>query len=405
MVVVSVTAQQLRIDESEGMVNISPKKERTFLEENERVAFRRQSGGYVWISDIEHVIDEKTGQVYLADAEKPYYLCGDTIPGGTFFELFPYHYYDKEEEEILGGRINYRLIIKNVELNPVTITIEGMGTTTSWEHYKTWEGALKGEKGQKVFSLAPGEILTLWEEHDLKGGVPWSGIILGRADGDIKVYDYAYLGEKDPGIEHAEQMPDLALPDYLLASFTRGTSDWNTGIITLFPGSRGTDNHISLAQVQDGIYSFAVGYSPGGPLNNLCTYNAVEPTFTMDTLEVEDPVSGKSHLFFGGNYPIMYQCSLPMKNDTQATKTISLYICSNDRFNVDTIAGVWIKGKMLHRRVPVFKTEKHWRVFTLELQPGEKYELPFTLIPLGSRWGGMIASLAFSTAAEGEARD
>lgn len=357
-------------------------------------SFRRKPNGFVWISDIEHVMHEKTGEIFLADANPPYYLCGATIPAGRDFELFPYHYYDKEEEEKSGARINYRLTLENLESKPVRVKIDGMGTTTDWEHYKTWEQALRGE-GRQVVDLAPGESQVLWEELRLEGGLPWSAIMLGSANGNIRVCDYAYLGEHDPGIESARQMPDLSQPDYLEPSFTRGTSDWNTAEIELFPALRDAHNALPVSKVADGIYAVAFAYSPGGPLSDLCRYKAVDNTFSEDVLDVKDPVSGMSHPFFGGNYPVMYRFSLPLNNDTETTRSINMYLCSNDTLNVDTIAGVWIQERMLHCRVPMYPRGEYWRVFSVAMKPRSREVVEFVVIPLGSRWGGMIACFEF----------
>ena len=96
----------------------------------------------------------------------------------------------------------------------------------------------------------------------------------------------------------------------------------------------------------------------------------------------------------------MYCYKLPLINNSSTSKKITLYLCSNDIFNVDTLAGVWLNNEtLLHCRVPMFPKEKHWRVFSLILQPGEVSDIEFTIVPLGSRWGGMIASLAIETGA------
>ncbi len=376
-----------------------PEEKKLIFLKGARATFARQPDGFVWISDIEHVTWGKENKtIFLADAEPHYYLCGDTIPAGRFFELFPYHFYDKEEEHLIGTRINYRLIVKNVSEQDVRVDITGMGTTTTWDHYKTWEGALRGDKATS-FTLKPGEAQLIWEEKRLEGGLPWSGIIFGKATGDIRVCDYVYASETDPGIENAQQIPDLSQPPYLEPSFTRGTSDWNATVIDFFPQQRDSQNRIQLGELDDddNAYSVAIAYSPGGPLNNLCEYKAVEPSFESDRLDVKDPLSGKSHLFFGGNYPIMYTLNLPFINDSDKTRRVSLLLCSNDRLDVDTFAGVWLDGVILQERVPALAHHKHWRVFSVVLNPGESFEKECILIPLGSRWGGMIVSVDIAT--------
>ncbi len=368
-----------------------------YLEEDKDVLFERHENTYTWMSDVERVTWVDREEVFLADRDPAYYLCGDVIPGGRHFELFPYHfYYQEEKDKLLGERINYALVVKNITDEEVTIEIDGIGTTTDWEHYKAWEGAFQG-RGKQTISLEPGEIHTLWREERLTPGYPWSAIVLGTTSGDIWVADYVYTSEEDPGIEHAGQMPDIAWPPYLLASFTRGTVDWNGADITYFPGLRDNKNRILLSGLEENIYSIAIAYSPGGPVDDLCKYKVVEPTFEEDVLMVEDPLSGKSHLFFGGNYPIMYHFSLPFVNDTDKTKVAGFYLASNDVFNVDTIAGVWIDGELHHKRVPAIGRNQHWPVFEVRLEPGQQKETELIVVPLGSRWGGMIASLEISS--------
>lgn len=386
----------LIIDPNEGFVEFPQFTEFSFLKEVEEAVFTRREGGYTWCSDIEHVLEENTGEPYLADARKPFYFCGDKIPGGRYFELFPYHYYDREEEEILGGPIRYKLILKNISEKKITVYIDGQGYVTDWNHYKTWEGALRGDN-KMTFDLEPGEVRTLWEEPALKGGLPWSGIALGRATGDIWVCDYAYSGEEDPGLDGVQPQPDLTWPPYLLASFTRGTADWNAADIELFPKARDEQDNIQLSALKEKAYSIAIAYSPGGPITNLCEYKMFEPTFKDDVFSATDPLTEKSHIFFGGNYPVMYHFSLPMVNDTDEKKEVNFYLCSNDFYNVDTIAGIWINGRMLHRRVPVIGKDSHWRVFSMFLEPGTSEVAEFIVIPLGSCWGGMIATLEITS--------
>lgn len=374
----------------------SQNKKHIFLSEPEQVKFAKMENGYVWISDIEHVIEKNTGEIFLADGEKPFYMAGDIIPKDKLFELFPYHFYYKNEEDKLGKKINYKLIIKNINSEEISVDITGIGTTRDWDHYKTWEGALRGD-GKKTITLKPNEIYTLWDAKKLDGDLPWSGIVLGKTSGDIWVCDYCYLGEKEPDISKAEQMPDLTYEPYLLASFTRGTADWNSANIEYFPKLRDNDNYIKLSNLKDEIFSLAIAFSPGGPYNNLCHYNTVEPSFKEDKLSVIDPVSKKEHLFFGGNYPIMYNFSIPLINDSETSRSISFYLSSNDKFGVDTIAGVWIQNKMISCRVPMISKNSHWKIFSATLKPKEKTKIDFIVIPLGSRWGGMIASMEISS--------
>lgn len=384
-------ALEIAVNNKEPFVSL-PLDKQTWLTEQDNARFTKGKDGIVWISDIEHVIDEKTGDIYLADGKTRLYMYGDTVPAGKSFELFPYHYYDKEEEQKLGKRINYSLILKNISGAEATVKIEGMGTTRDWDHYKTWEGAFRGDN-KKTITLKPNEVYTLWNAKGLEGGLPWSAIVFGKSTGDLWVCDYAYLGDKDPGVEGAYPQPDLAWPPYLLASFTRGTAPWNTASIDLFPKQRDGKDRIPLKSIGDGVYSFAFAYSPGGPITNLCEYKAVQPTFLEDRLVVKDPATGYSHVFFGGNYPIMYKFRIPVVNDTAEVKSVSFYLCSNDTLKVDTIAGVWIGRKMLWRRVPMVGKNEHWRIASATVKPGGSEVMEFTVVPLGSRWGGMIGSL------------
>gem|GEM_PF-555399 len=367
--------------------------------------FERRPHGFAWISDIEHVVMPigkepareypKEGPYYMASAKPATYMCGATIPAGRYFELFPYHYYAKEEEQLLGGRISYKLIAVNRTDKPVTLQISGQGTTCDWDHFKAWEGALRGDKKQTIV-IQPGQTATLWEERALEGDLPWSGIFLGCADGDLWVCDYTWYGEKDPGIAQAEQMPDLALPPTLWPSYTRGTADWIAADVYIFPKRRDATARLPLSKVPDGVYSFAFAASPGGPLDKPCEYMVRPNTFKDDTYPVTDPLSGQTHLFFGGNYPVMYEFALPLANDTASTRTVEFFLCSNDKLKVDTLAGVWMQGKMMWRRVPMVGNNSHWNVWSATLAPGAKTEARMTIVPLGSRWGGMIGSLAVS---------
>jgi len=368
-----------------------PAKDLVFLSESQ-ARFTRGANEWAWVSDAEHMYWKNTDEFFLADAKKPIYIAGDTVPAGRQFELFPYHYFSPKEVPVLGSALNYKLIAQNRTTATVTLEITGRGVTTEWEHAKAWDGAMRGE-GKQMVKLAPGETHTFWEERGLKPDRPWSAIIFGRADGDLWVCDYCWRGGKDPGVAEAKSMPDLAWPPYLLASFTRGSADWNSAAVTLFPSSRTPQGQLPLSVIAGQPKAFAVGYSPGGPITQLCEYKAVQPTFPQDDYFVKDPVSGFSHVFFGGNYPVRYKLPLPLANDTGATKTVTLYLSSNDKYNVDSIAGAWVGDKFLSKRVPGVKTSTQWRVFRTVLPPGASMSDEVVIVPLGSRWGGLVATL------------
>lgn len=383
----SVIAQtgSLSLGAPEEMVKLPEKARQNF--KHKEISFQKIPGGVTWVSDIEHVIPKDHTKAFLADTTPAYYMAGDTVPGNQMFELFPYHYYGIEEERELGTKISYKLICKNPTNKPVKVEIYGLGTTTNWDHGVPWELALKGN-GKTSFTLKPGEIYTLWEEKYLRGNFPWSGIVLGKADGDLWVADYAWQGEKDPGIENATNMPDLAWPPYKIASFSRGIVNWNTAELSVFQKNHG--DVVDLAKVKNKIYSTAFGYSPGGPIDALCEYKIMDNSSPEDVVEVKDPLSGKSHIFFGGNYPIMYKFNMPITNSGRKTRVLNFYLSANDIYNVDTLSGVFIEGKLLKNRVLSWNKNQNWRVLTVTLKPGESYSLSFTVIPLGSRWGGMV---------------
>lgn len=356
-------------------------------------SFKIHPQTFAWISDIEHVYWEQSKTSYLADAQVPYYLCGATVPGHTSFELFPYHYYDQKEAELLGGEINYKLIAKNISNEDVVLEIEGMGTTRDWDHHKAWQGALGGE-GKKVVVLKPGQSITIWQEKSLKGDLPWSAIVFGKASGDLWFCDYVYLCEDDPGIENAKAIPDLSLSPIDWPSFTRGIATWHRADIHLFPNLRTPSGRIDLSNIQSGIYSFAVSDSPGGPASAPADYTAVRASFKTDEYPVLDPVSQISHRFFGGNYPVMYNVSVPLANTTDKKIKVSFYICSNDKFGVDSLIGVWMDGQLSWARAPMILKNQHWELFVKEVLPGQIMDIEFVMVPLGSRWGSMIGSFA-----------
>lgn len=364
------------------------------------ISFDKRPDTWAWVSDVEHIIEPEMRElVFLADGDPPKVMGSGTIPAGKHFELFPYHYYDQWEVDQLGGKAHYVLAAQNRTEEYLTIELEGVGTTRNWDHWRAWKGALAGE-GKRTITLAPGEKITLWEERDLEGGLPWSGIFLGRASGDLYVVDYCYLGEEDPGFEHAEPMRNLAWPPYLLASFSRGDVHWNAADLELFPNVRNEDNRLPLGSVDEKVYSLAFAYSPGGPITNLCHYNEISPTFTGDRVIVHDPVDNRNHPFFGGNYPIMYHFTLNLHNDTEETREVTFHLSSNDIFGVDSLCGVWINGEFLHDRARIWKSNDHWPVFTIRLKPGESHDQKFTVVPLGSRWGGLVGSFGFARASE-----
>ena len=291
----------------------------------------------VWVSDIEHVTWKATGEVFLADTTRPVVMARDRIRAGNRFQLFPYHFISREEAGRLGGVPKYRLAARNDTSAPVTLAIEGMGAVTDWNHDRAWTAAILGE-GATTVTLAPGAEHTIWQTRSLRPDFPWSAIVLGTATGDLTVADYCFLGDADPLAppdpssppssfrlhpSSPPQMPDLAWPPYLLASFTRGTGDWFTGDIGILPQARDARGGIPLSRLAGKITSVAFGYSPGGPVTDLCEYKQVQPSFASDTLTVKDPASGWSHVFFGGNYPVMYRLPLALSNDTTGTLRVS----------------------------------------------------------------------------------
>lgn len=371
------------------------------------ISMTKAPNTFSWISDIEHIYFHDKNQkldgggfaneiLLLADAEKPIYLCGEIIPANTDFELFPYHYYGKKEEDRLGQKINYSMVVKNLSEDPVEVEIYGSGTCTNWNHYEAWEGALKGEN-KKTLTLKGYETYTLWNEKALKGDLPWAGIFLGKATGDIWVCDYNYISEEDPGVQRAQPMPDACWAPYYFPSFTRGTANWHSAWIDVFKDCRDDKGDIIMSKIQDGAYQFNFAYSPGGPITKPCQYNTQKRTFEEDKLWVVDGVSQQGHLFFGGNYTIMYKFKMPFFNDTGDTKIVNFYLKSNDKYNVDTIAGVWINGELRKAVAPADVKGTAWKVWSFELGTKQPQTMEFTVVPLGSRWGGMIADIEVIT--------
>lgn len=358
------------------------------------VSFRKGTGETVWISDIELLTMPNDKSKHLvANAPHKTILGVGKIPAGNRFELFPYHYADEGYEKVLGGTISYRLLLKNETTGTVTVTLEGMGTALNWEHWRTWSGALGGQNSM-VKELKPNEELTLWNPVKMKQGLPYSAVALGRVSGgDLSVYDYCYTGDKDPGMSGCRPLPDLTWPPYDHPSFIRGLASWFTGKIGYSALSRLEDGSIPVSDYLGKSHSVAFGFSAGGPITNLCDYKAVSPTFVDDVCLVSDPVSSASHIFFGGNYPMIYSLDLPLKNNTDKPVEIEFLLASNDKFGVHTYTGVSMAGKFLEKDAPTVVKGKRWKVWTLTLKPGERYDANMRIIPLGSRWGGLIASI------------
>jgi hypothetical protein len=368
------------------------KAERLLSESDAR--FTRGTNECVWISDAEHMVWDETGEQFLADSTHPACLARDVIPRGRKFELFPYHYFRRKDYDTLGRKLlNYRLVARNETTRPVVLRVEGQGTTRDWDHYKAWEGAL-AHNGATTVTLAPGESHVFWEARGLQPELPWSAIVFGRADGDLVVSDFCYLQEDAPDAGRLGQMPDLAWPPYLLASFTRGLADWFTARVELLPDLRNARGELPVSAFGNGVCSVALGYSPGGPITKLSEYKHVAPTFARDSMMVRDPVTSYSHHFFGGNYPVVYDASTALVNDTSGTVTVRLWLCSNDRFNVDSFVGVWNAAakRMLWSRVPSMPRNNRWNPVSMKLRAGERQVLEAVMVPLGSRWGGFVAS-------------
>ncbi|MBX7244081.1 MAG: hypothetical protein K1X53_01205 [Candidatus Sumerlaeaceae bacterium] len=367
--------------------------------------FEREPNTHAWISDVEHVKWDSTGETFLTNTTQPLYMTGDTIPANRKFELFPYHYYKAKYEAQLGQPLNYKLVGINRTTATLTLRIDGLGKTTDWDHYKAWEGALRGD-GRTTVTLKPGERHVFWEARGLQKDLPWSGIVLGQADADLWVADYCYTSRQDPdpALEKSKPMPDLAWPPYLLASFSRGSTDWCSATIELLPHRHDEQKYLPLSALGSDAHGFAFAYSPGGPITKLAEYKVVQPTFLQDQVFVRDPVTSYSHTFFGGNYPIMYSIPMRVTNDLSATKTFCFYLASNDKWRVDSIIGVWLNGKMLWRRVPGPKSDAYWRVASVTLKPGERAAIEPIVIPLGSRWGGMLGVVQVTEAKPASAK-
>lgn len=356
--------------------------------------FSRGENEWVWISDAEHMVWDDTGEQFLADSTQPMCLARDVIPAERKFELFPYHYFRRKDYTSLGNRLlNYRLVARNETTGTVSLHIKGKGTTRDWHHYKAWEAALSGNESTTI-TIAPGGQHVIWKAQGLQPDLPWSAIIFGQADGPLVVADYCYLDENAPLLQDFAQMPDLAWPPYMLASFTRGSADWYTARVQLMPGWRNASGELPISKLQHVLTSVALAYSPGGPITKLSEYKYVAPSFARDSLMVRDPVTSYSHHFFGGNYPVVYDATTSFVNDTSDTMQVRLWLCSNDRFNVDSFVGVWnaLSRQMLWARVPSMPKNNRWNPVSLLMAPGAREALPAVIVPLGSRWGGFVAS-------------
>ncbi len=388
----AVGMKGLEIPGPDALTPFTMNREERFLVEPREASMTRGENETVWVSDIEHLMWEATGERFLADdPTSPVVLARDTISAGNSFELFPYHYLGKDEATTLGAVPKYHLVASNETTQPLTVTISGMGKTNSWGHEHAWRPALVGE-GATSFTLAAGDTRTLWHEKNLRAGYPWSAVVLGHTTGDLTVTDYCYLGDKDPGSD-APLMPDMAWAPHILASFSRGLIDWFTADVAILPEARGEKGQLPLSAFAAGeATSLAFGYSPGGPINNLCDYRAVQPTFVNDVMRVLDPLSGWDHVFFGGNYPAIYRFELPLVNDSRATRTLSFHLASNDRFGVHSTAGVWVDGRFLRAVTPALKEESRWHVWSLTLAAGESRTVKMTIVPLGGLWGGFVGT-------------
>lgn len=391
--VAPASAATLRTFGPDAMTSFTDARAERFLTEPREARFTRGTSETVWISDIEHVVWGETDERFLADdPTSPVVLARATIPAGHRFQLFPYHYMGEDEATTLGATPQYRLVVLNETTAPVTVEIGGIGTTVSWGHEHAWGPAMKGE-GATTFTLAPGAVRTLWHEAKLKPGLPWSGVVLGRTSGDLTVADYCYLGEKDPG-PGAPLMPDLAWPPHLLASFSRGCVDWFTADVDLLPEARDAKGDLPVGALPARVSSVAFGYSPGGPITNLCEYKVVQPTFLHDIMRVPDPLTGWDHVFFGGNYPAMYRFRLPLVNDTTAPVTLNFHLAANDRFGVHSTAGVWLEGRFHRAVTPAIVRGDRWRVWSVRLAPGQRHAVDMTVVALGGLWGGFVGSLS-----------
>ena len=392
----AVGMKGLEIPGSDVRTSFTKQRSERFLAEPREAVMKRGKKETVWVSDIEHLLWPSTGERFLADdPTSPVVMARDTIPAGNSFELFPYHYLDKDEVTTMGAIPKYHLVASNQTTAPLTVTIHGMGKTISWGHEHAWRPALAGE-GATTFTLAAGEERTLWREDRLRPGLPWSAVVLGHTTGKLTVTDYCYLGDDDPG-SGAPLMPDIAWPPYLLASFSRGLIDWFTADLELLPEARAENGALPLSAFKaNEATSLSFGYSPGGPITNLCDYRAVQATFVNDVMRVKDPLSGWDHAFFGGNYPAIYRFEFPLANDSRATRTLSFHLASNDRFGVNSTAGVLVDGRFLRAVTPALMKESRWHVWSLTLGPGEERRVKMSIVPLGGLWGGFVGTFTRS---------
>jgi len=358
------------------------------------VTLTRGTSETVWISDIEEIafVDEnKNEQLLIANSPHKLLMGSGVIRAGNRFELFPYHYVEKDYVKKTKEMLNYHLIVRNEGDSTATLCLSGIGTVTGWAHWRPWDGALSGAKAA-IVTLSPKQQYTVWSQKGLQDGLPYSGVMLGTVKGgDLHVYDYCYTGD-DPGIDGCQPVSDLTWAPKYDPAFIRGTAPWFTGMIKLFPQNRTQTGDIPVSAFGDKVNSVAFGYSPGGPITNLCLYNAVAPSFADDICMVLDPVSKKKHVFFGGNYPIVYSFDLPLFNDLDCPVEIEFLLSSNDVFGVNTYVGVWMNEKVVERDAPAIVKNNRLHVWKLKLAPNERYLANMRVVPLGSKWGGLVGS-------------
>ena len=194
-------------------------------------------------------------------------------------------------------------------------------------------------------------------------------------------------------VSDPHQGDSIAVSGVCLTVVDQG-EDWFTADVYLLPEARDAKGDLPVGALPARVSSIAFGYSPGGPITNLCEYKVVQPTFRHDIMRVPDPLTRWDHVFFGGNYPAMYRVRLPLVNDTTAPVTLNFHLASNDRFGVHSTAGVWLEGR-LHRAVtPAIVRGDRWRVWSVRLAPGQRHAVDMTVVALGGLWGGFVGSLS-----------